>query len=269
VSAVIRNTDRFEICTDGGTVSAKSLVIATGGLSIPKMGASDFGYRVARQFGMRIVEARPGLVPLVFQSDVWEPFVDLAGLSLEADVRCEGMGGRINFREDLLFTHRGLSGPGILQISSYWKPGESICIDLAPEFDWEAAVRAKGGRRAGVATMLGGVLPRRLSELLVQMSLTVSERGRLVADIPDKSLRQLAIRVSDWRVVPNGTEGFKKAEVTVGGVDTRDLSSQTMEARAVPGLHFIGEVVDVTGWLGGYNFQWAWASAVACARGLP
>ena len=268
ISGVGHESGRYFVETAAGTLAVRALVVATGGLSIPKIGASDFGYRIARQFGMRIIEPRPGLVPLVFDSVTWLPLVDLAGLSVNADVACQGGFGPGLFREDILFTHRGLSGPAALQISNYWQPGKPLTINLAPDLDWAQLVANKGEHRGSTAGLLATWLPRRLADHLAKTSLSPELLNRPMAELPDKALRSLAAKVSDWRIVPSGTEGFRKAEVTVGGVDTRELSSQTMEARRVQGLYFIGEVVDVTGWLGGYNFQWAWASAVACAKSL-
>lgn len=256
----------FELDSDAGTLHARRLVVATGGLSIPQIGATDFGHRLARQFGLKVVEPRPALVPLTFAAEPWAPFAELAGLALPARVRCGAGKTAGDFREDLLFTHRGLSGPAILQISSYWTPGAELTIDLSPGHELAVELLAsKAGNRKRVAALLAQRLPERLAQLWVGNDPLWQ---RPLADLPDKPLRALAQSVQDWRLTPNGSEGFRKAEVTLGGVDTRALSSQTLEARDVPGLHFIGEVVDVTGWLGGYNFQWAWASAHACALAL-
>jgi len=256
---------RYELATDRGSVRARHVVIASGGLSIPKIGASDFGYRVARQFGLRIVPPRPALVPLTFAGADWAPWASLAGLALPVAVSTGDKKRHAQFHEDLLFTHRGLSGPAILQISSYWREGEPIRIDLAPGVALAAALqRAKSHSRRLVANELAAWLPARLADAWVAQD---PAWQRPVADAGDKALAALAQRLARWELVPDGTEGYRKAEVTAGGVDTRDLSSQTMES-ARPGLYFIGEVVDVTGWLGGYNFQWAWASAWACAQGM-
>jgi predicted Rossmann fold flavoprotein len=258
----------FELDTDRGPVRARAVVVATGGLSIPKIGASDFGYRLARQFGHRILETRPALVPLTFDAGDWAPFAALSGLSLPARVTTGERPARGEFVEDLLFTHRGLSGPAILQISSYWRPGTPIRLDLAPAQDLaNELVRAKGTSRRRLGNELAERLPRRLAEAWLAGRPDWAERP--LPELPDRALRQLSSELQDWALTPSGTEGYRKAEVTAGGVDTRELSSQTMESRRVPGLYFIGEVVDVTGWLGGYNFQWAWASAAACARALP
>jgi hypothetical protein len=264
VEAVRHGAAGFELDTTRGTVQARRLVVATGGLSIPKIGASDFGYRLARQFGHRVVEPRPALVPLTFDSATWAPFVALAGLSLEVEVATGAGRSRGRFLEDLLFTHRGLSGPAVLQISSYWQPGTPIEVDLAPGRDLSAALReAKQVSKRRLGNELASHLPARLAEAwcapLGELAL------RPMPDVKDRELSALAASIRQWTLQPTGTEGWRKAEVTAGGVDTRELSSQTLESRRIPDLHFIGEVVDVTGWLGGYNFQWAWASAHACA----
>jgi predicted Rossmann fold flavoprotein len=252
----------FDVYSDHGTLRAPAVVIATGGLSIPKIGASDFGYRVAKQFGLPLVATRPALVPLTFDAAAWAPYAELAGVSLEARVRCAGGA----FLEDLLFTHRGLSGPAILQISSYWREGVAISIDLAPATQAASALmEAKQLRRSGTVAVLAEILPRRLAATLCETALA---EQRPLADLPDRALRALGDRINRWEVVPNGSEGYRKAEVTLGGVDTRALSSQSMQARDVPGLFFVGEVVDVTGHLGGHNFQWAWASGYAAGMAL-
>ena len=255
----------YELDTDRGTVQARKVVIATGGLSIPAIGATDFGFRVAKQFGLRTVEPRPGLVPLTFDGAGWAPYAGLAGLALPVLIETGDKKNKTVFAEDLLFTHRGLSGPAVLQISSYWKPGTPIRINLAPEVDLPAALAdAKQRSRKLLVNELAQWVPSRLAEAWVAQD---ADWQRPVAECSDKALARLAERLARWEMVPTGTEGYKKAEVTLGGVDTRDLSQQTMESKQ-PGLYFIGEVVDVTGWLGGYNFQWAWASAHACATAL-
>ena len=255
----------YELDTDRGPVQARKVVIATGGLSIPAIGATDFGFRVAQQFGLRTVEPRPGLVPLTFDGAGWAPYAGLAGLALPDLIETGDKKHRTVFAEDLLFTHRGLSGPAVLQISSYWKPGTPIRINLAPEVDLPAALaEAKQRSRKLLVNELAQWVPSRLAEAWVAQD---ADWQRPVAECSDKALARLAERLARWELVPTGTEGYKKAEVTLGGVDTRDLSQQTMESKQ-PGLYFIGEVVDVTGWLGGYNFQWAWASAHACASSL-
>ncbi|MFW2358134.1 NAD(P)/FAD-dependent oxidoreductase [Hydrogenophaga sp.] len=255
----------FELDTDRGPVRSRSVVVATGGLSIPKIGATDFGYRLAKQFGLRLVEPRPGLVPLTFDGDGWLPYAGLSGLALPVRIETGQKKSQMAFLEDLLFTHRGLSGPAVLQISSYWQEGTPIRLNLAPEADLTAALaRAKATSRKLIANELAGLVPSRLADAWVQQD---ADWQRPVAEASDKALARLAERLSRWEISPTGTEGYKKAEVTLGGVDTRDLSSQTLESKQ-PGLYFVGEVVDVTGWLGGYNFQWAWASAHACAQAL-
>ena len=255
----------YTALTDQGEVQAQAVVVATGGLSIPKIGASDLGYRLARQFGLRVVTPRPALVPLTFAAQDWQPFAALAGLSLPVDIRTGTGKQRPLFEEDLLFTHRGLSGPAVLQISSYWQPGSPISLNLAPHLALdEVLLAAKQSSKKQVGNALATWLPARLAEAWVARE---PAWQRSLPDTPDKALRALAEALSDWSLTPSGTEGYAKAEVTAGGVDTRDLSQQTMES-SQPGLYFIGEVVDVTGWLGGYNFQWAWSSAHACAKAL-
>lgn len=257
----------FEVDTDRGTVRTPQLVVATGGLSIPKIGATDLGYRLARRFGHAVVDTRPALVPLTFDPAGWAPFAALSGLSLEAVIDAGEGSARARFTEDLLFTHRGLSGPAVLQISSFWRPGEPIRLDLAPGRDLHAELQAaKRSSRRQLANELAALLPKRLAEAWLAGVPEIA--GRPLPEQRDRDLAQLADRLQRWELRPQSTEGYRKAEVTAGGVDTRELSSQTLESRRVPGLHFIGEVVDVTGWLGGYNFQWAWASAAACAQAL-
>ena len=264
----VRQTDAgFELDTDRSTVSAKQLVIATGGLSIPKIGATDFGYRLARQFDHAIVETRPALVPLTFDPVSWAPFAALSGLSLEASIETGAGKARTIFLEDLLFTHRGLSGPAVLQISTFWRAGTSIRLDLAPGRDLNAElIDAKQSSRRKLANELTELIPKRLADAWLAPTPELAERT--LPEQRDRDLAQLAARLQRWELKPQATEGYRKAEVTAGGVDTRELSSQTLQSKRVPGLHFIGEVVDVTGWLGGYNFQWAWASAAACATAL-
>lgn len=260
---------QYELDTDRGAIRTPKLVVATGGLSIPKIGASDFGYRLARQFGLRIVEPRPALVPLTFDAAAWSPFAELAGLSLPVNIETGAKKHKAAFREDLLFTHRGLSGPAVLQISSYWQPGTPLRINLAPEHDLLAELmRAKSSSRKLIANELTAWVPARLAQTWTQPKQAAPhDWQRPIAEASDKALAALAERLQRWELTPSGTEGYAKAEVTAGGIDTRELSSQTMESRQ-PGLYFIGEVVDVTGWLGGYNFQWAWSSAFACAQAL-
>jgi predicted Rossmann fold flavoprotein len=267
VRAVRHGAAGFELDTDRGSVHATQLVVATGGLSIPKIGASDFGYRLARQFGHAIEETRPALVPLTFDPVSWAPFAALSGLSLEAAIETGDGKSRARFVEDLLFTHRGLSGPAVLQISSFWRAGTPIRLDLAPGRDLQAALlRAKQASRRKLANELAELIPKRLAEAWLAPTPELAERT--LPEQRDRDLAQLAARLQRWELKPQATEGYRKAEVTAGGVDTRELSSQTMQSKHIAGLYFIGEVVDVTGWLGGYNFQWAWASAAACARAL-
>jgi predicted Rossmann fold flavoprotein len=255
----------YRVLTDRGEVAARNVVIATGGLSIPKIGATDFGYRIARQFGLRIVEPRPALVPLTFDGEDWAPYSQLAGLSLPVAIETGEKKARVVFHEDLLFTHRGLSGPAVLQVSSYWRAGQPVRINLAPDADLHRELlHAKATSRRLVANELAAFVPSRLADAWVQQD---AAWQRPINEASDKALAALADQLAHWTLVPTGTEGYKKAEVTAGGIDTRDLSSQTLESKQ-PGLYFIGEVVDVTGWLGGYNFQWAWASAHACAKAL-
>lgn len=256
---------RYQLQTDRGPVSCRSLVVATGGLSIPKIGASDFGFRLARQFGLNVIELRPALVPLTFDAASWAPFSELSGLALPVRIATGDKKAKMEFLEDLLFTHRGLSGPAVLQISSYWRPGQPLRLDLHPESALEPLLlEAKTRSRKLLANELSLHLPSRLADTWTAQQ---PQWQRPVNDTPDKAITQLAQGLQRWELTPTGTEGYAKAEVTAGGVDTRQLSSQTMESKQ-PGLHFIGEVVDVTGWLGGYNFQWAWSSAHACAQAL-
>jgi len=258
---------RFELETARGPVEARSVVVATGGLPVPAIGATDFGLRLARQFGHAIVEPRPALVPLVFDAAEWAPFVTLAGVSLEVEIAAGSGRQQARFVEDLLFTHRGLSGPAVLQASSYWQPGQTLQIAFAPGTDWpETLARAKATSRRQLGNELATHLPQRLAQAWLARGGLPDERP--MPEVADKPLRQLAESLAAWRIAPTGTEGWKKAEVMAGGVDTRELDSKTLESRRAPGLHFIGEVVDVTGWLGGYNFQWAWASGHACAEAL-
>ncbi len=254
VGAVEHGPDGFRLALPEDQVEAASLVIATGGLSIPKMGATDFGYRIARQFGLPIVPTRPGLVPLTFDPALLEKTAPLAGLAVDAVARA----GKTAFSEALLFTHRGLSGPAILQISSYWREGEAITLSMMPGIDLLAllkAGRADNGRQQ-VATLLAEHLPKRLAQFVAGEARAKPN----LADCSDAVLKAVEAAANGWRLVPNGSEGYRTAEVTLGGVDTAALDSKTMQAKAVPGLYFVGEVVDVTGWLGGYNFQWAWSS---------
>jgi predicted Rossmann fold flavoprotein len=254
VGAVRRSSDGFSVAVADEVIACRSLVVATGGKSIPKMGATGFGYDLASQFGLGLIETRPALVPLTIEAGALESLKPLAGVAVDARVGC----GRTRFDEALLFTHRGLSGPAVLQISSYWREGAEIAVSMAPGVDVFAglrAARAANGRQA-LQTALAALLPKRLAQLIAEREGAVSN----LAGLSDAVLRRIDAAVNDWRLKPVGSEGYRTAEVTLGGVDTRELDSRTMEAKAVPGLYFIGEVVDVTGWLGGYNFQWAWSS---------
>jgi predicted Rossmann fold flavoprotein len=254
VESMEKAPEGFALKLSQGTVQCRSVVVATGGKSIPKMGATGFGYDLAQQFGLKIVETRPALVPLTLEPTLLERLAPLAGVSVDAVAGCR----KTTFAEAMLFTHRGLSGPAILQISSYWREGDEIVLSMLPGvnlFEELRAARAQNGRQA-LQTALSAFLPKRLAQLIAE-----TEKGPAnLADYSDKRLRTIDEAVNRWRFKPAGSEGYRTAEVTLGGVDTRELDSRTMEAKAVPGLYFIGEVVDVTGWLGGYNFQWAWSS---------
>ncbi len=260
VAGVSRGPRGFRVETVRGAQQAASVVVATGGKSIPKMGATGFGYQVAESFGLPLVETRPGLVPLTFAEQELSWMQPLAGVAVEARVAC----GRHGFDEAVLFTHRGLSGPAVLQISSYWREGEAISVNLAPGRDMAADLRAAkaAAGRGALRTVLGRVMPERLARHLEEVS---GITGPL-AEVPGAGLDRVAAMVSDWRLIPVGSEGYRTAEVTLGGVDTDALDGRTMAAKAVPGLYFVGEVVDVTGWLGGYNFQWAWSSGWAAGQ---
>ena len=263
VERIERVGDGFSVTlSDGGRVECAALVVATGGKSIPKMGATGWAYDVARQFGLRVTETRPGLVPLTFEAGLLEQTKDLAGVAVDAVVKA----GKTEFSEAMLFTHRGLSGPAILQISSYWREGEAITVAMAPDQDVFTRLKAakdENGKQM-VHTALGHVIPRRLAESVLARE---KVQGKL-AEVGDKVLRRLDAAVNAWTVKPVGSEGYRTAEVTLGGVDTAALDQQTMRATAVPGLYFIGEAVDVTGWLGGYNFQWAWSSGWAAGQAV-
>jgi predicted Rossmann fold flavoprotein len=254
VESMEKAPEGFALKLSQGAVQCRSVVVATGGKSIPKMGATGFGYDLAQQFGLKIVETRPALVPLTLEPTLLERLTPLAGVSVDAVAGCR----KTTFAEAMLFTHRGLSGPAILQISSYWREGDEIVLSMLPGvnlFEELRAARAQNGRQA-LQTALSAFLPKRLAQLIAE-----TEKGPAnLADYSDKRLRTIDEAVNRWRFKPAGSEGYRTAEVTLGGVDTRELDSRTMEAKAVPGLYFIGEVVDVTGWLGGYNFQWAWSS---------
>jgi predicted Rossmann fold flavoprotein len=255
VDGVTREGDAWCVATPLGAVGAESLVIATGGLTVPKIGATPFGYRVAEQFGLDVVAPAPALVPLALPPEALARYGDLAGVSVDVEVAC----GSGRFRENLLFTHRGLSGPAILQISSYWNGKEPLLIDVLPGFDADAWLI---GERASPAR-LDSVLARRLPQRFAAQWCAAHELALPMKQLPEKRLREIAAQLRSWSLLPSGTLGYNKAEVTLGGVDTRALSSKSMATTGIPRLHFIGEVVDVTGWLGGYNFQWAWASGHA------
>ncbi len=263
LSGLAREGAGFLAQTTRGVVRAGRVVVASGGKSIPKMGATGLAYDLARQFGLKIIETRPGLVPLTFAEQDLARTKPLAGVSVAASVTH----GKTRFDEALLFTHRGLSGPAILQISSFWQPGDEIGVDLAPGLDLASELRDRRGQggRIAVATVLGAHLPARLAEAIAEeLQLT----GARLADQNNATLDRIADRVHRWRLRPVGSEGYRTAEVTLGGIDTRGLDAKTMQARGQPGIYFIGEAVDVTGWLGGYNFQWAWASGHAAGLSL-
>lgn len=267
IEQLSRTEQHFVIQTDQGELHAANVVIATGGLSIPKIGATDFAYRIARQFDVPTITPAPALVPLTFDPQSWQTFVPLAGLSLAVDIETGTKKQRGQFREDLLFTHRGLSGPAVLQISSYWQEKSEISINLLPDVDLaEQLIEEKSSSRKNLGNVLAAYLPARLAEGWLQLGNYQAEQR--VADMQDKALHALGTSINSWRIMPNGSEGYRKAEVTRGGIDTKALSQQTMMVNKQPGLYFIGEAVDVTGWLGGYNFQWAWASGVAAGQAV-
>jgi predicted Rossmann fold flavoprotein len=262
VDGIERQGEGFRVALSSGPVEAASVVIATGGKSIPKMGATGFAYNIADQFGIKVIEPRPGLVPLTYEAAMLEQLKPLSGISVDAIVAS----GKTHFTEGLLFTHRGLSGPSILQISSYWREGGEITVDLAPGTDIAErliAGKASNGKQA-VQTALAEHLPKRLAVAIAEEA----NLTRPLGDLSDKVLRQLGERVNRWRVKPSGSEGYRTAEVTLGGIDTAALNQKTMEVKAAPGLYFIGEAVDVTGWLGGYNFQWAWSSGWSAGQAV-
>jgi predicted Rossmann fold flavoprotein len=262
ISDVEKTESGFRIATSEGDYHCASLVIATGGKSIPKMGATGLAYRIAEQFGLPMIETRPGLVPLTLDQGLLESVAPLSGIAAPAELRH----GKTAFREALLFTHRGLSGPAILQISSYWREGDEITVDIEPDIDLMAHLKAakQANGRQSAQTALSEVLPKRLAQYLVERAAVTGN----MADMSDKVLTRLVDAAQNWKVKPSGSEGYRTAEVTLGGIDTAALDSKTMQAKTVPGLYFIGECVDVTGWLGGYNFQWAWASGFAAGESL-
>lgn len=264
VLSIEHDENGYTIQLNGDSVQAAKLVIATGGLSMPGLGATPFGYKIAEQFGLKVLPTRAGLVPFTLHKPLLEQLQVLSGVSVPSVITAEN---GVSFRESLLFTHRGLSGPAVLQLSSYWQPGEFVSVNLLPDTDLDELLNEQRNTHPNqsLKNTLAMVLPKRLVECLQQLG-----------QIPDVTLKQLNVRqqselietLQAWQVQPNGTEGYRTAEVTLGGVDTNELSSRTMEARKMPGLYFIGEVMDVSGWLGGYNFQWAWSSAWACAQDL-
>lgn len=262
VDQIARSEAGFELATSRGALTSSALVVATGGLSYAKLGASDFGYRAARQFGLRILEPRAGLVPLLWNGDDAALYAPLSGVSFPAVVSCRGK----SFREAVLFTHKGLSGPATLQISSYWNPGDEVKIDLLPDFDaiaWLSERRLRNDR-THLKNLLASLLPKRLAETWCEANFP----SRPAGDLSESQIRAFSEKLHHWKIYPAGTEGYDTAEVTLGGVDTRELSSKTFECAKVPGLYFIGEVVDVTGHLGGHNFQWAWASGYAAGQAV-
>lgn len=263
LSAIRKTESGFLVAVNGVDTACAALVIATGGPSIPKMGATGWGYDVARQFGLNVIAPRAALVPFTFSGEMLEQYKPLSGVAVaDATASC----GKTQFREAVLFTHRGLSGPVALQVSSYWREGEAVVLNLAPELDVFAWLKTRKASqpKQEMHTVLAEILPKRLAQQLCDET---RAHGRL-ADLPHSALQVVAEHINRWKVIPSGTEGYRTAEVTLGGVDTAMLSSRTLEAKQVSGLYFIGEVVDVTGWLGGYNFQWAWASGFAAGQAL-
>jgi predicted Rossmann fold flavoprotein len=260
VEDVSRTIEGFELVVSGSRVACKSLVVACGGKSIPKMGATGFGYEIAEQFGLPVVETRPALVPLTFDANTLQKLTPLSGIAVDADVAC----GKTSFSEAMLFTHRGISGPSILQISSYWREGDEIAISMLPGTDVAGLLREakRANGRQAVQTALASHLPKKLAQAIAERT---GFDGNL-ADLSDAQLKTVDAAVNAWRIKPAGSEGYRTAEVTLGGVDTKALDQKTMQVKSVPGLYFIGEVVDVTGWLGGYNFQWAWSSGWAAGQ---
>lgn len=260
VQSVDKQGDNFIVETNQGRFESESLVIATGGLSIPKMGATDFGHRLARQFGLKVTQTKPALVPFTLSEKDREVFSPLSGISVDALVRFDNQ----QFRENILVTHQGLSGPAILQISSYWNSGEAVEIDLLPDGKADELLMNERDSLKELKTLLSQFWPQRFAQAWTE----IYANSKPLRQYSNRELRAIAENIHRWRVVPNGTEGYRKAEVTAGGVDTDELSSKTMESRRIPGLYFIGEVVDVTGWLGGFNFQWAWASGFAAGQSV-
>lgn len=271
VEQVEHGADGFVLQGPQGRIQARQLVVATGGMALPQVGATDFALKLARQFGLKVVEPRPALVPLVFEQEAWKPYAALSGASLPVRVETQALPHAASFDEDMLFTHRGLSGPAILQISSYWQPGQVLNVDLASGQDLQQALlqaKQQEGRQT-LAAVLGRWLPKRLVECwLAQAPAGALNPQTKLAELADPKLRALGLSLMNWSLQPSGTAGYRKAEVMRGGVDTDGLDQKTMQAKTIPGLYFVGEAVDVTGWLGGYNFQWAWSSGVVCGRAL-
>lgn len=253
-----RKKDRFLVITNYGAMESESLVVATGGLSFPDLGATGIGYHIAGMFGLRVAPVRPGLVPFEFNRNDMKLFGGLSGISLPVTVRCRDA----DFQEEMLFTHQGLSGPAVLQISNYWTEGDILKIDLLPDEDALEIFRSRKGSRVEMHNLLAELFPRRFARIWSDLQ----GSSRPLCSYSDKELVEMAVRLHNWEIRPRGTQGFKKAEVTLGGVDTNELSSRTMECRKVPGLYFVGEVLDVTGQLGGYNLHWAWASGYAAGQ---
>ena len=263
IQSIEKQEESFVITTESDTYRTQSLVVACGGLSIPKIGATGFGYDIAKQFGLNIIPTRAALVPLTFDEELLSKTKELSGISVDAKVHA----GKGSFAEGLLFTHKGLSGPSILQVSSYWQDNTAVTVDMLPSEQIEDVLKkAKNGSpKKKIQNIIAQYLPQRLADMITD---THNVTGKNMADLSDKTITSLAQNINAWKIIPNGTEGYRTAEVTIGGVDTKELSSQTMEARKVSGLYFIGEVVDVTGHLGGHNFQWAWASGHAAGQAV-
>ncbi|MFL7827952.1 NAD(P)/FAD-dependent oxidoreductase [Proteus mirabilis] len=264
VTQIEKTAEGFTLLVGGETITASSVVIASGGLSMPGLGATPFGYKIAQQFGLNVLPTRAGLVPFTLHKPQLEQLSPLSGVAIPAIVTAEN---GTQFKENILFTHRGLSGPAILQISSYWHPGENVSINLLPDTDLEGYLQEKRQAQPNqlLKNTLSRLLPKRFIEIMIENNQLPDTS---LAQLSNERITQITTLLQAWLVLPNGTEGYRTAEVTLGGVDTRNLSSKTMEATKITGLYFIGEVVDVTGWLGGYNFQWAWSSAYACAQAL-
>jgi predicted Rossmann fold flavoprotein len=254
----VNRKDNYSLVTYDSVLRTDSLVVATGGLSIPRLGATNFGYRIADQFGINIIPPKPGLVPLKINFKEFKSYRDLSGISLEAETTCNN----VSFRENILFTHRGLSGPAILQISSYWYPGSVICINLLPNIDIFSILKKHRQSKKHIAKILEMFLPSRF----VRCWLELYNCSKFMYQYSPSELRAISFALTNWQIKPLDTEGYMKAEITVGGIDTKELSSKTMESKKIPGLYFIGELADVTGWLGGYNFQWAWSSGWAAGQ---